>query len=74
VGRSRWLPLDLARGMSSSESPYEDMTGDVDESSDSSGWCVLCPEGGLDGGGCKEGGLGDSVVRKEREVQVSAGG
>lgn len=41
LGYSRWLPLDLARGMSSSESSYEDMAGDVDESSDSKGWCVL---------------------------------
>lgn len=74
MGHSRWLPLDLARGMSSSESLYEDMTGGVDESSDSRGWCVLCPEGAPDGGGWKQGGLGYSVVRKEREVKVSARG
>lgn len=73
MGHSRWLPLDLARGMSSSESPYEDMTGDVDESGDSREWCVLCPEGSPDEGCWKEGGgLRYSVVRKEREVKVSA--
>lgn len=72
MGHLRWLPLDLARGMSSSESPYEDMTGDVDEPSDSRGWCVRCTEGSPDGGGWKEGSLRYSVVRKEREVKVSA--
>lgn len=73
MGHLRWLPLDLARGMSSSESPYEDMTGDLDESTDSRGWGVLpCPECSPGSGGWKEGGLRYSVVRKEREVKVSA--
>lgn len=72
MGHLRWLPLDLARGMSSSESPYEDMAGDVDESTDSRGWYVLCPGGSPDEGGWTEGRLRYSVVRKEREVKVSA--
>lgn len=33
---------------------------------------LLCPEGAPDGGVWKQGGLGYSAVRKEREVKVSA--